>query len=87
MRSRRAALVIALLLATATVSAQSPKRSFDLGGQRLPSADDLVEQIGSDADASAIVSMVLQDVVNRPKGIRVDRVRLFRAQVHPAWLL
>ena len=69
-----------------TVSGQTPKRSFDLGGQRLPSAEDLVEQIGNEGDARLLVSMVLQDELSRKQVIKLDRVRLFAAQVRPEWL-
>ena len=78
--------LIALLLTVGSVWAQSPKRSFDLGGQRLPTAEDLIEQIGSEADTRAIVSLLLREELSRGHVYPIDRVRLFGAQVRPTWL-
>ena len=79
-------LLAVALLTIGTVSAQTPKRSFDLGGLRLPSAEDLVEQIGNEADTRLLVSLLLQDELSRRQVVKLDRVRLFSAQVRPEWL-
>lgn len=78
--------VAVLLLTVGSVWAQSPKRSFDLGGQRLPTAEDLIEQIGSEADTQAIVSLLLRDELSRGHVYPIDRVRVIAAQVRRGWL-
>ena len=79
-------MLLVLLLGVGPAVAQTPSNSFDLGRYPIPTADGLVEQIGSEEDARLVVLAVLERELRVPLPWNVSIVRLVGTQVRRDWV-
>jgi hypothetical protein len=77
---------VAIFLLAMVVHAQAPSRSFKLGDSALPTAEDLIQQLGSEDDARTIVYTVLDQELGRTRPPLGEQARFLSAQVRPDWV-